>query len=212
MTKYSIFTFAVILAALVPALNAAKSNKADVGFKLIKSVKTKDCNPNSNTKKCKLDLSDFGINDTDEIDFQLKPNGRTIKCFKSGAKVNSNRGNSWHAECDGFGSANLVVKGENELGESLLYGTIADGNEIFRLFPNAMGENEVTWSSVADYPDETQPVDPRWSEERNLALSEQQLTTNGTYAEIQLWNHYQCSFSKTTSYIFCVDCNSNRPV
>jgi hypothetical protein len=171
---------------------SAEGNEKDAGLdfkkrvekifsiKKVYNVKTKSCSKRRDSKKCTLDLGNLRIDDADQIDFQLKPNGRTIKCSKSNAKVNAKRGKSWHAECDGIGSVNILLKGKNKHGKDLLFGSLVDGDEICHLCPNADGENEVTCTPSANFPDEANPYELSISEKRDLGLLVQQVEIDGT--------------------------------
>jgi hypothetical protein len=158
------------------------NGNSNVKKKVLHSIKTKSCDK-GNSKKCKLDLSNFDIEDADEMDFQLKPNGHKIKCTQFNEKGNSNLGKSWHAECEGNGSVNIVTKGKNRDGEDLIFGSLVSGGDVCRMSPNAVGENEVICIPSTDFPKEKEAYKPSSGKGRDLldgSLFEKQPEINGT--------------------------------
>ena len=86
-------------------------------------VKVKQCNGN----KCEIDISALVL-DGDSILFELKGNGRKIMCIKS-QRGNSGKSNKWVGECEGFGNANIIKRGEG------LFGSVIDGEDICQVRP-----------------------------------------------------------------------------
>lgn len=114
------------------------------------SVEAKNCRG----RKCDLVLPalDFG-NGVDSISFDLKGNGRKIKCDKKAGRFAGNS-DKWVGRCDNLGSAHLLTRGTNDRGEKQLFGSVADMDtqEICQFYPDAQGNNGVKCTPAADFP------------------------------------------------------------
>ena len=115
----------------------------------------RDCKEFSNRNKCKFDTASLKFDVDNAIELVVNTGGRKIKCNKL-----LNKGKSrWYGSCDGDAEdANFITRVDKD-GKESVHGTIQVGDDICRISPNILGEQEIQCIPRDSFKSEDDPKD-----------------------------------------------------
>jgi hypothetical protein len=99
----------------------------------------RDCKVLKNRSVCKFDTKSLKFDVDTAIELIVNAGGRKIKCNR---QINKGK-NRWYGSCDGDAEdANFITRIGKD-GKESTYGTIQTGNDICRIRPNILGQQEI---------------------------------------------------------------------
>ena len=115
----------------------------------------RDCKAFKNGSTCKFDTTSIKFDLNNDIELIVNAGGRKIKCHRQ-----LNKGKSrWYGSCDGDAEdANFITRVDKDEKESV-HGTIQAGNDICRISPNILGEQEIRCIPRTSFKAEDDPKD-----------------------------------------------------
>ena len=115
----------------------------------------RDCRLFSNRSTCKFDTSSLKFDVDTAIELIVTAGGRKIKCNRQ-----LNKGRSrWYGSCDGDAEdANFITRIDKN-GKESVHGTIQAGDDICRIRPNILGEQEIQCIPRSAFKAEDDPKD-----------------------------------------------------
>jgi hypothetical protein len=115
----------------------------------------KDCKVLKNRSVCKFDTTSLKFDVDNAIELIVNAGGRKIKCNRQ-----LNKGKSrWYGSCDGDAEdVNFITRTDKD-GKESVHGTIQAGNDICRIRPNILGEQEIQCIPRTEFKAEDDPKD-----------------------------------------------------